>query len=137
MITVQNTINASINKVWDFWISPKHIQNWNYAFEEWHTPYAENDLRVNGKFKYEMAAKDKSEGFDFEGEYTKVEKFKVIEYKLLDNRTGSVHFEDYGNKVKITEVFEPTKSDSENMQKNWCQAVIDNFKKYVENSKEV
>lgn len=132
MITVQNTINASIDKVWDFWISPKHIQKWNYAFEEWHTPYAENDLQVNGKFKYEMAAKDKSAGFDFEGEYTQVEKFRLIAYKLLDNRTGSIHFEEQGKKVKITEVFEPNKEDSESMQKQWCQNVIDNFKKYVE-----
>ncbi|KRB56256.1 SRPBCC domain-containing protein [Flavobacterium sp. Root186] len=132
MITVQNTINASIDKVWDFWISPEHIQNWNYAFDEWHTPYAENDLQVDGKFKYEMAAKDKSAGFDFEGKYTKIEIFRLIEYKLLDDRTGSIHFEDYGEKVKITEVFEPTKEDSESMQKQWCQNVIDNFKKYVE-----
>ncbi|MFH6935586.1 SRPBCC domain-containing protein [Flavobacterium sp. FlaQc-30] len=133
MITVQNTINASIEKVWDFWISPKHIQNWNYAFDSWHTPQAENDLEVKGKFKYKMEAKDKSAGFDFEGEYTKIEKFRLIEYKLLDNRTGSVHFEDYGGRVKLTEVFEPAKEDSESMQKQWCQAVINNFKKYVEN----
>jgi len=137
MITVQNTIDASIDKVWNFWILPEHIQNWNYPFDEWHTPHAENDLQVKGKFKYKMAAKDKRESFDFEGEYTKVEKFKLIEYKLLDDRTGSVLFENYGDKVKITEVFEPTKNDSESMQKNWCQAVIDNFKKYVENNKEV
>lgn len=137
MITVQNTINASIDKVWDLWILPKHIQNWNYAFEEWHTPHAENNLQINGKFKYEMAAKDKSTGFNFEGEYTKIEKFRLIEYKLLDNRTGSIHFEDFGDKVKITEVFEPTKEESESMQKQWCQAVIENFKKYVERVNQV
>ncbi|MBZ4036882.1 SRPBCC domain-containing protein [Flavobacterium sp. 17A] len=132
MITVQNTISSSVGKVWELWISPKHIQNWNYAFEDWHTPYAENDLRENGQFKYKMEKKDKSEGFDFEGHYTKIEKFKLLEYKLSDGRTGSVHFEILGDKVKITERFEPNKQDSESMQKNWCQNVIDNFKKYVE-----
>ncbi|WP_343617408.1 SRPBCC domain-containing protein [Flavobacterium sp.] len=132
MIKVQNTIDSSIEKVWNLWTSPEHIQKWNYAFEEWHTPYAENDLQVNGKFKYGMAAKDKSEGFDFEGIYTKLEKFRLIEYKLLDNRTGAIYFEEIGSKVKLTEVFEPTKKDSESMQKQWCQNVIDNFKKYVE-----
>ncbi|KRD08374.1 polyketide cyclase [Flavobacterium sp. Root901] len=135
MITVQTTINASIDKIWDLWTFPEHIQNWNYAFEEWYTPHAENDLKVNGKFKYEMAAKDKSAGFNFEGKYTKIEKHQLIEYKLLDNRTGSIHFEDQGDKVKIIEVFEPAKQDSESMQKEWCQNVIDNFKKYVENFK--
>jgi len=133
MITVQNTINASVEKVWDLWTSPKHIQNWNYAFQEWHTPYAENDLQVNGRFKYRMETKDKNEGFDFEGQYTKVEEFQFIAYKLSDERTGSVHFEVLDDKVKITEIFEPNKDDSESMQKEWCQNVINNFKEYVEN----
>ncbi|WP_426486372.1 SRPBCC domain-containing protein [Flavobacterium sp. 2] len=132
MITVQNTINASIEKVWDFWITPKHIENWNTAFDNWYTSYAENDLKVEGKFRYKMTSKDKNEHFDFEGIYVKVEKFRLIEYKLSNNRIGSIHFEDLGESVKITEVFEPNKTDSESMQKQWCQDVIDNFKKYTE-----
>ncbi|WP_286969271.1 SRPBCC domain-containing protein [Flavobacterium sp. UBA4854] len=132
MISVEVIINASIEKVWDFWITPKHIQNWNSAFDNWYTSYAENDLQEKGKFRYEMRSKDKDESFDFEGIYTKVEKFQLIEYKLSDNRIGSVHFEDFGNNVKLVEYFEPNKTDSENMQKQWCQDVIDNFKKYTE-----
>ncbi|MFH6995624.1 SRPBCC domain-containing protein [Flavobacterium sp. FlaQc-48] len=132
MITVQNTISAAIDKVWKIWTIPEHIQKWNNAYDSWHTPYAENDLKVGGKFKYTMAAKDKSLQFDFEGWYTKVEQFSIIEYKLVDGRTGSVHFESIGNKVKITEVFEPEAGNPENMQKEWCQNVIDNFKTYVE-----
>ncbi|MNF03025.1 hypothetical protein D3C80_2022680 [compost metagenome] len=89
-------------------------------------------MRENGKFKYVMEKKDKSESFDFEGIYTKVEKFRLIEYKLSDSRIGSVRFENFGNNVKLTEYFEPNKTDSENMQKQWCQDVIDNFKKYTE-----
>lgn len=132
MISVEVTINAPIEKVWDFWITPKHIQNWNSALDNWYTSYAENDLQEKGRFKYEMTSKDKSESFDFEGIYTKVEKFQLIEYKLSDNRIGSVHFEDFGNNVKLVEYFEPNKTDSESMQKQWCQDVIDNFKKYTE-----
>jgi uncharacterized protein YndB with AHSA1/START domain len=132
MITVQNTINASIDEVWKYWTLPEHIQNWNIAIEDWYTSYVESDLKVGGKFKYKMAKKDTSLSFDFEGIYTKVENLSLIEYKLLDNRTGKVNFEINENKVKITETFEPTKEDSESMQKEWCQTVIDNFKKYVE-----
>lgn len=135
MITVQNTINASINKVWDFWTSPEHIINWNTPSAEWHTPHAENDIKTGGNFKYKMSAKDNSESFDFEGVYTNVEENKVIEYKLFDNRTGTIHFEIIDDKVRLTEIFEPEKSNPEDMQKEWCQAVIDNFKKYVENFK--
>lgn len=136
MITVQNTINASIEKVWDVWTLPEHIMNWNIPFSDWHTPYAENDLKVGGKFKFTMAAKDGSDGFDFEGVYTKIEKFSSIEYRLLDNRTANVHFEDKGAEVKLIETFEPEPTNSKEMQEQFCHAVLQNFKKYVENNKQ-
>jgi uncharacterized protein YndB with AHSA1/START domain len=136
MITVQNTINASIDKVWDLWTSPEHIKNWNIPFEDWHTPHAENDLKVGGKFKFTMAAKNGSEGFDFEGVYTGIEKFSWIEYRLLDNRIANVHFEDNVTEVKLTETFEPETKISEELQKQFCSAVIQNFKEYVENFKD-
>lgn len=132
MITVQNTIEASIDKVWDFWTIPEHIKKWNIAIDDWYTQDVKNDLRVNGKFQYKMVKRDGSLSFDFEGIYTKVESLSLIEYKLDDDRTGQVRFEKVENGVKITETFEPTKQDSEKMQEEWCQTVIDNFKKYVE-----
>jgi len=131
MITVQNTVNAPIEKVWEIWTKPEHIQKWNIPSADWYNPYAENDLKVGGKFKFVMAAKN-GDGFDFEGIYTKTENFSLIEYRLYDNRTASIRFEIIDGKVRITETFEPQKEDSESMQKEWCQAVIDNFKKYVE-----
>ena len=132
MITVKTSIKASIDKVWEFWILPEHIINWNTLSEEWQTSNAENALKVGGKFKYSMIAKDKSQSFDFEGEYTNVEKNKVIDYKLFDGRTGIIHFQVKEGKVELMEIFEPVKEHSESMQKDWCQAVIDNFKHYVE-----
>lgn len=132
MISVQTIINASIDKVWELWTSPEHIVKWNSPDENWHTSHAENDLKVEGKFKFVMISKEQNSGFDFEGIYTKIQKNKVIEYKLEDKRTANIHFEAYGNIVEITETFEPQKKDSESMQKAWCQAVIDNFKQYAE-----
>jgi len=132
MISVQTIINAPIDEVWKLWTSPDHIVKWNAPDGNWHTSYAENDLKVDGKFKFTMISKEQNSGFDFEGIYTKVQKNKVIEYKLEDNRTASVYFEAYDNTVQITEMFEPQKQDSESIQKAWCQAVIDNFKHYVE-----
>lgn len=136
MITVQNSINASIEKIWDLWTLPEHIIKWNIPFSDWHIPYAENDLKVGGKFKFTMAAKDGSDGFDFEGVYTKIEKFSVIEYQLLDNRKASAHFEDKNTSVKLTETFEPELTNSEEMQEQFCRGVIQNFKEYVENNKQ-
>ena len=136
MIQVQNTINAPIEKVWDLWTLPEHIMNWNNVSADWHTPYVENDLKVGGKFKFTMAIKDGSDGFDFEGVYTNVEKFSVIEYKLFDNRRANVRFENNGNEVKLTESFEPTTEEASDMEEQFCNAIIQNFKKYVEDFKE-
>ena len=66
-ITVENTVNAPAEKVWRFWTEPEHITKWAYATETWHTPSAENELKVGGKFKSRMEAKDGSVGFDFCG----------------------------------------------------------------------
>lgn len=46
MITVQIKIADSIDKIWDLWTLPLHITKWNMASEDWHTPFAENDLKV-------------------------------------------------------------------------------------------
>jgi uncharacterized protein YndB with AHSA1/START domain len=135
MITVKNSINASIDKVWKLWTLPEHIVKWSMPDENWQTSHVENDLKVDGKFKFTMILKDQDSGFDFGGIYTKIQKNELIEYILDDNRTASVHFEADGNTVKITESFEPQKQDPESMQKEWCQAVIDNFKHYAENFK--
>lgn len=130
--TVSTTVNAPIEKVWDTWTNPKDIVNWNSPSEDWHTPFAENDLKVDGKFKFTMAAKDGSMSFDFEGIYTSVENHEKIAYKLADDREVIILFEDLGDRVKVTESFDPETENPLEMQKAGWQAVIDNFKKYTE-----
>lgn len=132
MITVKSTINASIDKVWEFWTLPEHITKWSFASPDWHTPYAENDLREGGKFKSTMAAKDGSMSFDFEGEYTLVEKNKAIEYVMADGRKVEISFESTSNGVEVTESFDPETQNPEEMQRGGWQAILDNFKTYAE-----
>ncbi len=134
MITVQNTINASIEKVWELWTAPEHVMKWNNASEDWHTPFAENDLKVGGKFKYTMASKDGTMRFDFEGIYTNVVNPSLIEYKLADDRKVKITFESQKNGVLLIEKFDPETENSEALQQQGWQAILDNFKKYVENS---
>lgn len=134
MITVQNTINASIEKVWELWTAPEHVMKWNNASEDWHTPFAENDLKVGGKFKYTMASKDGTMRFDFEGIYTNVVSPSLIEYKLADDRKVKITFESQKNGVLLIEKFDPETENSEALQQQGWQAILDNFKKYVENS---
>lgn len=134
MITVQAKIKAPIAKVWELWTLPEHITKWNNASEDWHTPYAENDLKVGGKFKSTMAAKDGSMRFDFIGTYTDVKEKNLIAYTMEDGRKAMVIFEVQGDDVEIRESFDPETQNSEAMQQQGWQAILDSFKKYVESS---
>jgi uncharacterized protein YndB with AHSA1/START domain len=131
-ITIEATVNAPVEKVWNYWSEPKHITQWCQASEDWHAPYAENDLRTDGKFKTTMAAKDGSMSFDFEGVYTNVQHHKVIEYSMSDGRKVKILFTGNGNETKVTETFDPEDTNPIEMQRGGWQAILDNFKKYTE-----
>ena len=132
MITVKCKVEAPIEEVWKLWTTPEHITKWNNASEDWHTPYSENDLRVGGKFKSTMASKDGTMSFDFEGIYTEVKNHSFIEYKLADERKVDIYFIGLEDGVEIIESFDPENQNSEEMQREGWQAILDNFKKYAE-----
>lgn len=131
-ITVETLVNASIEKIWQFWTKPEHITQWNNASEDWHTTRAENDLRIGGKFLSRMEAKDGSFGFDFEGIYDTILINEKISYTLLDDRKVTVLFSQSENGVKITETFEAENENSIELQRQGWQAILNNFKTYVE-----
>jgi uncharacterized protein YndB with AHSA1/START domain len=132
VIKVENTINAPVEKVWEFWTKPEHIIKWCNASDDWHTPRAENDLKVGGKFVSRMEAKDGSMGFDFSGVYDAVRTNEYIEYTLGDDRKVKINFTAQGNKTKVVESFEAENTHSIEMQQGGWQAILDNFKKYTE-----
>jgi uncharacterized protein YndB with AHSA1/START domain len=132
IITVESTVNAPVEKVWESWTKPEHIVKWNAASDDWHTPRAENDLRVGGSFSARMEAKDGSFGFDFGGIYDAVRKNEYIEYTLGDGRKVSITFTSNGNTTKVVESFEAEGTHPVEFQKGGWQAILDNFKKYTE-----
>jgi len=134
MITVQTTINASIEKVWEFWTLPEHITKWAFASPYWHSPYAENDLAEGGKFTTTMAAKDGSVSFDFWGEYTLIKQNEAIQYTMGDGRKAEITFKQTSNGVEIIESFDPESENPEEMQRGGWQAILDNFKSYIESN---
>jgi uncharacterized protein YndB with AHSA1/START domain len=134
MITVQTTVNASIDKVWNFWNNPEHITKWSFASPDWHTPYAETDLRKGGKFKSTMAAKDGSMSFDFEGEFTLVKPNEALSYIMADGRKVEITFKETAGGVEIIESFDPESQNPEEMQKGGWEAILNNFKTYVESN---
>lgn len=131
-ITIGTTVHAPVEKVWQYFSAPEHIIKWNNASEDWHTPHAENDLRTGGKFHSRMEAKDGSFGFDFSGTYDEVKEHELIAYSLGDGRKVSIHFSPNGNDTDIKETFEAETINPTEMQRNGWQAILDNFKKYVE-----
>jgi len=132
MITVEATVKAPIEKVWQFWAGPEHIIQWNTASDDWHTTKSENDLREGGKFSARMEAKDGSMGFDFGGTYDDVQTNKLIAYTMGDGRKVKVTFESQGNQTLVTETFEAESQNPVEMQRGGWQAILDNFKKYAE-----
>lgn len=131
-ITVETMVHAPVEKVWAAWNKPADIMQWCNASEDWHAPYADNDLQVGGKFKTTMAAKDGSMSFDFEGVYTVVEPNKRIEYALGDGRTVKILFAAELEGTRIVESFDPEGTNPREMQQAGWQAILENFKKYAE-----
>lgn len=136
IINVRAEISAQIEKVWNLWTYPKHIIHWNNASADWHTTYAENNLRIGGKFLSRMEAKDRSSGFDFTGVYSKIDLLKNIEYTITGGRKVQVVFISKGDKTTISETFEAEQINTIEQQKTGWQSILDNFKRYAETSEE-
>jgi uncharacterized protein YndB with AHSA1/START domain len=133
-ITIDATVNAPVEKVWKFWTGTGHITKWNSASDDWHSPYAENDLKAGGKFLSRMEAKDGSFGFDFGGIYDEVKTHELIAYTLGDGRKVKVTFSSEGNVTKIVESFEAESTNSVEIQRMGWQSILNNFKKYTESN---
>ncbi len=131
-ITVKVSINSDIKTVWDKFINPSDIVNWYIASTDWHTPKANNDLVIGGQFLYRMEAKDGSFGFDLIGTYTEIDHLKSINFTLEDERKVEIDFKIIDNQIVLTEKFEPENENPLEMQQFGWQAILDNFKKYVE-----
>lgn len=134
-IIIESMINQPIQVVWELWNSPNHITKWNFASEDWHCPYAENDLREGGKILSRMEAKDGSFGFDFEGIYNEVILHHKISYTLPDGRNVITTFENLGGQTKVVTLFDAEKENTLELQRNGWQAILNNFKAYAETNK--
>jgi len=131
-ITIEATVNTDRKKVWDFYTKPEHITQWNFARDSWQCPKAENDLRVGGRYTARMEAKDGSFGFDFGGVYTEVIDQQKMTYVLGDGRKVSVDFKDLSTATKVITTFDAETQNPIEMQQQGWQAILNNFKKYVE-----
>ncbi len=130
-ITVESWVNAPVEVVWNTYNNPKDIEQWNTASPDWHTVNSKNDLRVGGQFSNRMEAKDGSVGFDFAGTYTEVIPNETIVYQF-GGRTAKIVFEQQANAVHVKITFDPENQYPLEQQQAGWQAILDNFKRYVE-----
>ena len=131
-ISIQTIVHAPLKSVWKFWNEPEHIKGWNFASEDWHCPVAKNDLKIGGTLQTRMEAADGSMGFDFIGTYEEIKPLSKIVYKIEDGRKVMIQFSEKNSATTIQESFEAESSYDIEMQKNGWQAILNNFKKYVE-----
>jgi uncharacterized protein YndB with AHSA1/START domain len=136
-ITVEASIKAPVEKVWQLFTEAQHIVHWNKASDDWHTSFAENDLKPGGRFMSRMEARDGSVAFDFSGTYDLVEQLKQIGYVMDDDRKAHLQFVTDGKNTIVTVTFEVEQTNSEEMQRTGWQAIMDNFGKYVEASDKI
>lgn len=134
-ITVQVTVNKSIESVWERWTNPDDIKQWNVPFDDWHCPFAENDLREGGRFNFRMECESGNEGFDYKGKYDKIIFLESIISTQDDGRKSQVEFYRLGDQqTRITESFEPEDHITVDDQRAFCQSVLDRFKGYMSGS---
>jgi len=130
-ITIETTVAAPIEKVWQAWTTPEDIKQWNAASDDWHTTASTVDLRTGGKFSSRMEAKDGSFGFDFAGTYTKIVPQQRIEMEF-GGRTAVVEFVPKDNGVYIRETFDAEETHAVEQQRQGWQAILTRFARYVE-----
>jgi uncharacterized protein YndB with AHSA1/START domain len=132
IISVETIIDAPIETVWKHWTTPENIVVWNVVSEDWHATWVENDLQIKGKFHYRMEAKDGSASFNFSGIYDEVQIHEQITYTADDGRKVKIIFTKEHDQTKVLELFEAETENPIELQREGWQAILDNFKKYVE-----
>jgi hypothetical protein len=79
-----------------------------------------------------MESLDGKEGFDHKGIYRKVIPMGRIETIQDDGRESTIEFFSSKENSVIRETFEPEDKEPLDLQRDFCRAVLNRFKKYVE-----
>ncbi len=124
-------IAADRQKVWNCYTDPGHITGWNFADPSWHCPAASNDLSIGGRYFARMEARDGSFGFDFEAYYTHIQPGESFNY-AFGGREATVTFRELNGMTEVRVLFDPETENPIELQQQGWQAILNNFKTYVE-----
>lgn len=131
-ITVQALLHVPVEKAWQYFTTPAHITQWNFAADSWQCPMATNNLSIGGNFDYRMEAKDGSFGFNFIGKHIAIQLHDHIISIMGDGRKLSVQFLNDENGCKVVQVFDAEEQNELALQQGGWQAILNNYKKYTE-----
>jgi uncharacterized protein YndB with AHSA1/START domain len=79
VITIENTVNAPVIKVWEYWTKPEHIVKWNTHLMIG-IRHGQKDLKVGGNFSAVWRPKTEAWVLILEGVYDAVREHQYIEY---------------------------------------------------------
>ena len=131
-ITVETTVAAPPATAWAAHTQGRHITGWNFASDDWHCPSAEVDLRTGGRMTSRMEAKDSSMDFEFGGTYESVVPERETVMRMDDGRMSRTTFEEVEGGTKVTTTFDAETTNPIEMQRQGWQAILDNYRRYVE-----
>ncbi len=111
-LNVKRTFSAPRDRVFAAWTDPDRIKNWHAPMEDFKIPFAEVDLRVGGKYRYEMRHPD-GESYILVGNFQEVDAPKKLVYTFIweEGNAGmgetlvTVHFhstEEGGTEIDLT-----------------------------------
>ena len=116
-------------KVWEALLTPSWIQKWNHASDDWETTTVSVDLRIGGRYKAHMQAKDLSFEFDFETTFTEIKPHESYTYVMDEvNREVKVELIEQKGGVLVKESFDPEEENPIEIQREGWQAILDNLK---------
>jgi uncharacterized protein YndB with AHSA1/START domain len=128
-IVVFVLIPSTKEKVWEALLTPSWIQKWNHASDDWETTTVSVDLRVGGRYKAHMQAKDLSFEFDFETTFTEIKPYESYTYVMDEvNREVKVELIEQNGGVLVKETFDPEEENPIEIQREGWQAILDNLK---------
>ncbi len=131
-ISIASAIDARIDKVWKYYNEAQHIVNWNFASDSWCCPRVESDFKDGGRYLARMEARDGSMGFDFEAIFDEIRAKEKVAYTMGDGRKADIYFEEHNGGTHVNIHFDPDPTHPVGMQRDGWQAILNNFKKYVE-----
>lgn len=142
-LRVERTVDAPREVVFKAWTESEQIKQWYHLPDGWSTPFAENDLRVGGAYRYGIHAGEAGTFYEF-GEYIEITPPSRLVYTCSfecdecefdmpgEEMLVTVELEDLGEQTRVVVRQEGylKESDRDDQQNGW-PGFLDHLAKFV------